>query len=169
MRKDDLPVLKAWLCEPHVAAWWQAREKETEFEEQYISRIEGKERIDVFMIELGGQQIGMIQACHLPATSAEPASCGIDLLIGRKNLVGRGLGPAIIDAFVTNYVFAKTPAEVCTGDPDAGNGRSILACEKAGFHVVRVFMDQGRPHLLLIRNRSDIVPPHETRSFEELL
>jgi hypothetical protein len=50
MRKDDLPVLKAWLCEPHAAAWWQAREKETEFEEHCISRIEGKERIDVFMM-----------------------------------------------------------------------------------------------------------------------
>jgi aminoglycoside 6'-N-acetyltransferase len=169
MRKEDLPLLKAWLSEPHVAAWWQAPESETEFEEHYISRIEGKERMDVFMIELGGQQIGMIQAGHLPATSAGPASCGIDLLLGRKDLVGRGLGPASMDAFVTNYVFGKTPAEVCTGDPDAGNGRCILACEKAGFHIVSVFMDQGRPHLLLARNRSDIVLPHETRSFEDLL
>jgi len=169
MRKEDLPLLRAWLREPHVATWWQAPENETEFEEHYISRIDGKESIDVFMIELGGQQIGMIQACHLQATSAEPASCGIDLLIGRKDLVGRGLGPRIIDAFVTSYVFAKTPAEVCTGDPDAGNGRSILACEKAGFHIARVFMDQGRPHLLLIRNRSDVVPRHEGCSFEDLL
>ena len=152
-RREDLPVLRAWLREPHVAEWWQAPEDQAQLEEHYISRMDGRERIDIFMIALRGRQIGMIQACHLPASDSEPANCGIDLLIGRRDLVGRGLGSSIINAFVTGYVFATTPAEICTADPDARNGRSIRAFEKAGFRAARVFMDQGRPHILLTRKR----------------
>ena len=116
--------------------------------------MEGSERIDIFMIEFRGRQIGMIQACQLPPSDSEPASCGIDLLVGKKDLVGRGLGTSIINAFVADYVFATTPAEICTADPDASNGRSIRAFEKAGFRPVRVFLDHERPHILLIRTRT---------------
>jgi hypothetical protein len=96
-------------------------------------------------VDASGLRFSPIQAGHLPATSAEPASCGIDLLIERKDLVGQGLGPAIVDTFVTNYVFGKTPAEVCTGDPDAGNGRSILASEKSRIPYRPRFHGSGRP------------------------
>ena len=54
-----------------------------------------------------------------------------------------------------DVVFARPETTSCCADPDAENVASIRAFEKAGFRVVREFVDpeDGQVHALVRRDR----------------
>ncbi len=56
---------------------------------------------------------------------------GIDILIGEPNMIGKGLGGIIIQAF-SDKLFSAGASRLMI-DPDAGNERAIKAYTKAGF------------------------------------
>ena len=51
-------------------------------------------------------------------------------------MTGRGLGPAIIREFGTNYIFANNDIDAIVADPSTRNTRSVSAFRKAGFNIV---------------------------------
>ena len=83
-------------------------------------------------------------------------TAGIDLLIGDPSVVGRGIGPLVIDAFVRTVVFAAPDVHRAVASPDPANARSIRAFEKAGFTVVRdAWVDDGhRIERVMVRDRA---------------
>ncbi len=82
-------------------------------------------------------------------------TAGVDLLIGEVDAIGRGLGPQVIDAFVTTVVFAADGITRCVAGPELGNARSIRAFEKAGFRAVRdaVVPGEPEPERIMVRDR----------------
>jgi aminoglycoside 6'-N-acetyltransferase len=141
--RSDLPLLQKWLAAPHVAVWWNERFDLTSLEAKYGPSIDGSEPIHVYLIQSEGVPIGWIQwyrwrdfPKHAIQVGADPMSARIDLAIGEIELTGRGLGPAVIREFGTNYIFTNGDVGAIVADPSARNKRSVRAFRKAGFNIV---------------------------------
>lgn len=133
---DDLDRLAGWLRAPHVARWWGDTTRELEEIVAMMDRGPAKP----FVILMDDDPIGYIQSYDIhaetdhPYRDQPPGTFGIDLSIGEADLVGRGHGPRIVEAFVAGLFAAGAPRVVI--DPDPGNHQAIRAYEKAGFRVV---------------------------------
>jgi aminoglycoside 6'-N-acetyltransferase len=97
----------------------------------------------VYVIACNGVPIGWIQWYrwrdfpeHAVQVGADPMSAGVDLAIGEVDMMGRGLGPAVIREFGTNYIFINSDVGAIVADPSASNTRSVSAFKKAGFNIV---------------------------------
>ncbi len=82
-------------------------------------------------------------AAHAALLGAEPEAAGIDLAIGEARMLGLGIGPQAIRAFLDTVVFRDPAIVACVSDPEARNVRSVRAFEKAGFRTVRTLRLPG--------------------------
>ena len=152
--EEDLPLVEEWLRRDHVARWWHKAAEESMAE--YRAALEGREPTDLYAIILDDRPIGMLQT-YLASDYPEwenivqvgPGVAGLDILIGDEGLIGQGLGPRILAAFVRDIVSA--PAVIATIEED--NRRSWRAFEKAGFTHVRDVEEDGLPHRLMRLDR----------------
>jgi RimJ/RimL family protein N-acetyltransferase len=80
----------------------------------------------------------------------DPEVAGVDLLMGEEALIGLGLGPEVLSAFVREVVRAP-----CAATVEPGNRRSWRAFEKAGFPYVRDVEEDGRPQRLMRLDRRE--------------
>jgi aminoglycoside 6'-N-acetyltransferase len=153
--EGDLGLLLDWLHREHVNRWWRGDPTYDEVVEHYLRS--GQEH---YLIVVDGRPAGMIQT-YLVAddpeweaiVGAEPGLAGVDLLIGEEDLVGRGLGPEVLLAFVRDLVFARPATSACVATVEEANRRSWRAFEKAGFRHVRDVEEEGRPHRLMRLDR----------------
>ena len=170
LERSDFPLLQTWLAAPHVAVWWNERFDLASLEAKYGPAIDGSEPIHVHVILRAGVAIGWIQWYrwrdfpeHAIQVGADPATAGIDLAIGEVEMTGRGLGPAVIREFGTNYIFSNGDVAAIVADPSASNKRSVSAFRKAGFNIVdtvRLGGEAFERHVVrLDRNDSKIPPP----------
>lgn len=143
MQRQDFPLLRKWLAAPHVALWWNEPFDTASLEAKFGPRIDGREPIPTYMIEHEGRPIGWIQWYrwsdfpeHANLLGAEAGSAGIDLAIGELEMTGRGIGPAVIEAFGMGYVFSNSDVGAIVADPAAANVQSVRAFEEAGFSIV---------------------------------
>lgn len=143
LREAELALLHGWRQREHVARWWGEPPSLQEVRDEYLPAIRGEEPTEAYLILREGLPIGFIQTYRLADWSAfwpevdEPGAAGMDLFIGEPELIGQGLGPRIIRAFVERVVFARPEIVSCWADPDARNRRSVRAFQKAGFQVIR--------------------------------
>ena len=86
---------------------------------------------------------------------ADDATAGVDILIGEEELTGQGLGTEILRRFVDEVVFARGETVACIADPALANIASVRAFEKAGFRMVRTFIDlqDGQTRAVVRRDR----------------
>ena len=108
--------------------------------------IDGTEANEVFVFTVDGRPAGVVQRYLIddypewlealaPALDAHHGA-GIDYFIGEPDLVGRGIGPAMIRSFVPS-VFERYPSAVAVVvDVDQANRASWRALEKAGLHRI---------------------------------
>ena len=148
MSADDLPTLRAWLGEPHVADWWG--EPETEL--GYVrDMIEGRDTTRPFIFSADGEAMGYIQYWFLgdhqnaswiaehPWLAELPSDAvGVDLSIGDASRLSQGIGSAALRAFAERLV--EQGHRIIIIDPDPDNRRAVRAYEKAGFRAI--------PHLM---------------------
>jgi aminoglycoside 6'-N-acetyltransferase len=146
---DDLPLLREWLEREHVALWWR--------DERAEDHLDPNEH---FIIELDGRPVGMIQTYLVddyPEWKAvvgdDPDLAGVDLLIGEEELVGRGIGPRVLERFAREVVFGRAETTAVVATVEEGNRRSWRAFEKAGFRHVRDVEEEGLPHRLMRLDR----------------
>jgi RimJ/RimL family protein N-acetyltransferase len=175
LARADLPRLRDWLNEPHVAAWWGAgtgpdglggagADAATleQVEAEYGDAIDGSGTTRHFVIVVDGTPVGLIQWYRLgdepdyAAEVGEPDGAGVDLLIGDPDRTGHGLGSEVIDAFVRTVVFRDAGIERCVAGPDVRNGRSVGAFRRAGFRWVRDAAVTGEPapEHVMVRDRA---------------
>jgi RimJ/RimL family protein N-acetyltransferase len=153
---EDLRLVHEWLQRPHVQRWWSDRETYEEVVEHYLPAIEGKEPADHYIVLLDEQPIGFVET-YLVSDYPDYAAlvgvgegvAGLDLLIGDEELTGRGIGSDLIRRFVEEVVFASPGTTSCVAGPDARNVASVRAFEKAGFYVVKDFIEDGERHTLV--------------------
>ena len=85
----------------------------------------------------------------------DPGARGIDQFLADADHLGRGLGTAMVRAFVTRLFEDPAVTKIQT-DPNPRNARAIRCYEKAGFRAVReVDTPDGRA-LQMIRNREGV-------------
>ena len=155
LEERDLPVLREWLGRPHVRRWWG-----DPIDEEMEKRLQ-RDATAEYIIVVDGHSVGMIQTYLVtdhPEWGAivgkEPGLAGADLLIGEEELIGRGLGPRVIEQFARDVVFARSETTALVATVEEGNRRSWRAFEKAGFRHVRDVEEEGRPHRLMRLDRS---------------
>jgi aminoglycoside 6'-N-acetyltransferase len=158
LRKDDLPLVRDWLEREHVRRWWRDSLDDSIIE--YQQAIDGLDPTDHYLIVVDGRPVGMIQTYVVAdhpdweaIVQVGEGVAGVDLLIGNEELIGRGLGPQVLEAFAEDVVFANPATHACVAAVDEANRRSLRAFEKAGFRSVRDVEEDGRPHRLLRLDR----------------
>jgi aminoglycoside 6'-N-acetyltransferase len=138
--RSDFPLLQRWLSEPHVDAWWHQTLDLHGLEDKYGPRIDRTEPTHVYVIAHGLRPIGWIQwylwsdyPDHAAQLGAGPQTAGMDLAIGEPEMIGSGLGPIVIRAFIQRFIRADRSVSSVITDIDERNTRSLRAFEKVGF------------------------------------
>jgi RimJ/RimL family protein N-acetyltransferase/mannose-6-phosphate isomerase-like protein (cupin superfamily) len=147
MTEDDWEHVLAWNADPEVLMWSDGTAKirpEDDTKDIYrsVSRF-----AFVFIIEHEGEPIGecWLQQMNLPEfLSAYPGKDlrRIDLMIGRKDLWGQGLGTDTIQT-LAKFGFEQQGVDGIFGIVESENIRSRRAFEKAGFRDVEVGETKG--------------------------
>lgn len=98
----------------------------------------------LFLIEFDEVPIGCIQwyrwsdySEHAGRIGASRRSAGVDLLIGRPDMIGVGIGPAAIWKICTELIFVDPAIDAVVSDPEEANVQSLRAFAKAGFQLSR--------------------------------
>lgn len=141
--RADFGLVARWLAEPHVKQWWDQRHDDAFLEAKYGPRIDGNEPTEVFVVELGGEAVGLFQWCPAGQYAWWPTELGladnavvVDALIGEPNRVGKGVGSALL-AHVVPRLLERYPGTTrILGSPAAENTASCRVLEKAGFLLV---------------------------------
>ena len=160
---DELPLLYEWLQREHIQRWWTDRETYDEVVQHYLPAIEGSEPTDLYLILSDGLPVGFVQTYRVSdypeyrdLVAVEEGVAGVDLFVAEPELTGRGFGSEALRRFVAEIVFSDPEIHACVADPDAENIASLRAFEKAGFRVVRRFVDPNdhdKLHALLRLDR----------------
>jgi len=150
MSAADLPKIRQWLANPHVATWWGNPDEQFAL----VSADLLHQSMQQFIVALDDRPFAYLQ-CYDPNAwpnngfGAFPSGTrGIDQFIGEADMTERGHGSALIRAFVDDLLAAGTP-RVLT-DPNEANARAIRAYEKAGFHKERPIGTPDGPALLMV-------------------
>ena len=150
--RKDLPLLAGWLAEPHWQKWWGDPQEELAQIEEHLNSIS----VEPLIVELDGKPIGYIQSYdpHLeddhPYQDQPMGTLGIDVSIGRPELVGIGHGSRLIRAFVDLLFEEGCPRVII--DPDPENKAAIRAYEKAGFTTFDTRTSVYGPALMMARD-----------------
>ena len=162
----DLPTMHRWLNDPAVVAWWEGDDVSW----PAVVRDYGSdhdEPVEHWLALLNGDPLGWIQWYRASDFAEEEAyhwgkhielatTAGIDYLLGEPSARGRGLGSALIRAFVRDVLFPRQPdvARVAAG-PFEANVASWRALEKAGFTRRAVLDDEEGPCVLHALSREE--------------
>lgn len=153
----DLPVLRRWLDSPHIREWWG--EAETELA-KIRDKLEGRDATRPYIFLIDGVPAGYIQSWlvgdAVEGGDAEEApwlldlpadAIGVDLFVGDAADLSKGIGNAVLRAFLAG-LFAEG-AQTIVIDPDESNRRAIRAYEKAGFVAYDRFRNDNGVTLLM--------------------
>jgi aminoglycoside 6'-N-acetyltransferase len=146
MLEEDLPLVADWLRQEHMQRWWKDPTAPDHVEADYLPSIQGDDPTELFIIVWEGRDIGLIQRYRMddePDWEQSLAAsgltfdraAGIDYGIGVPDLVGRGIGTAVIAAFSAS-VFDRYPdIDSIVVTPQAANHASCRVLEKAGYEL----------------------------------
>ena len=156
LRRTDFPQLSIWLARPHVQQWWEHDPSPGAVEGDFGGGIDGTEATERFVVLLDGREIGLVQRYQigdhptwlhaLKVIDCPANAVGIDYFIGQADLVGLGVGTAMLAQFVAATWERYPDATLMLADVRPENPASWRALEKNGF--VRVWegeLDSGDP------------------------
>jgi aminoglycoside 6'-N-acetyltransferase len=136
---QDMELLAGWQSEPHVSRWWTDPADLASITAKYAPRVLAEEDTEVFLIEVDGTAVGLIQRYRhrdhpgWDRAVGVPDAAGIDYYIGERDLVGRGVGSAAIAAFAADTFDRYPDVDCVVAAPQQANMASWRALEKAGF------------------------------------
>lgn len=160
----DLEQLHYWFQEPVIKKLYARNQTWSldDINHKYQPRINGEENIPSFIIELDRHiTIGFIQYYSLQEYLPEGIErhnnplfkilhsseiAGIDMFIAEHTNRGQGLGPQIINQFITEFLMNF---KLIVVDPDKNNLPAICCYEKSGFEKTDYSTDIH--HLLMAR------------------
>jgi aminoglycoside 6'-N-acetyltransferase len=144
LRRRDFDLLARWLAEPLVARWWNHETTPDAVERDFGQSVDGHDATELFVALLAGRPFGLIQRYPIAAYAeyleevarvcpVPPGALSVDYLIGEPDLRGRGLGAAMISAFVAASWASCRGAAAILVPVAVGNIASWRALERAGF------------------------------------
>lgn len=169
---SDLPLMHRWLNDPAVVEWWKGEDVSWPAVVRDYGTGHG-EPVEHWIALLDGQPLGWLQ-CYRAADYVEEetyywrkhlaldTTAGIDYLVGEARQRGRGVGSAMIRAFVRDVVFARHPDWThAAAGPFQANVASWKALEKAGFTRVAVLDDEEGTCVLTGVSRDSVDRPRD--------
>lgn len=136
----DRPLLFEWLSTAQSQKWWGDPDEEIRliYEGEASGESSGYIVHDVDQGPFAYIQSWPCDGQPADAIVDEPwvadqaaGTLGIDITIGKPNMLGKGLGSRAVAAFCAKLFAEGAPRLVI--DPDAANLRAVRAYEKAGF------------------------------------
>jgi aminoglycoside 6'-N-acetyltransferase len=154
LTRDDFPLLSAWLAKPFVQRWWQHDPDSVEAD--FGEGINGTDPIEYKIASLDGVPIGLVQRAQigddpewmatLSVVVAPADAFSVDYLIGEESLTGRGVGTAMVGAFIADSWDRYPDATKAIVDVNADNVASWKLLERLGFHRIWTgHLDSGHP------------------------
>jgi RimJ/RimL family protein N-acetyltransferase/mannose-6-phosphate isomerase-like protein (cupin superfamily) len=137
MTEDDWEHMVAWQTDPEVLVWSDGTEEPRSPEDAKSIYREVSIWAYVFIIELGGEPIGDCWLQQLNVVEVLERFPGrdlrrIDIVIGKKDLWGKGFGTDTLRALV-RFAFEQEQADGIYAPVSPDNARSRGAFRKAGF------------------------------------
>ena len=159
LTKADLPMLHDWLARPHWTQWWGPAEPLAVVQADYGAWIANPTQVQPHIVLLDGKPFGYIQSYVAMGSGGgwweqetDPGVRGIDQSIADATLLGRGLGTAMVRAFVAKLFEDPQVTRIQT-DPDPRNARAIRCYVKAGFRTVGEVRTPDGTALLIVCER----------------
>lgn len=151
LTRDDFAAVVRWKNAPHVRPWFGGGTSLDEVVKEYGPAVAGRAPATAFIVSAAGRAIGVMAWMRFgdfPEAQRryeidDPDTANCDILIGEADAAHRGLGPALIQAFLNRIVFADPRIRACVIDPVPENAVAIRAYEKAGFRFLRALPDDG--------------------------
>lgn len=129
---QDLPRLRQWQRQPHVAEWWDSEEP---FSEEDLR----DDRVARWIVSEGDTPFAFMQDYSVHGWDDHPfqhlpkGARGIDQYIGEPAFLGRGHGQAFLRQRMRTLFANGAPA--LGTDPDPANQRAIAVYQKIGFKI----------------------------------
>ena len=165
LEKSDFPLLYKWLNIDFVTKWYAKRKfAYDDVEKKYSKYIEGAVPTESFIIEYQDVSIGYIQTYRLKdypeyerCVGLVGDSAGLDMFIGDRNYIHKGLGKDIVNQFLKDVVFTKEDIDQCVVGPEPDNRSAIRVYEKAGFFYVKTVLcgkDNETEYIMMKKKKS---------------
>jgi aminoglycoside 6'-N-acetyltransferase len=148
----DYGLIVRWRNEPHVREWWDPDDPPMTLAaaiEEYRADTREGSSTTACIIEQDGSPIGFLQCyrwsdepsdAEVLGISLDDDAWGLDLFIGEPAMVGRGVGPRVID-LLCRFLSAERGASSVALVAAQDNARALSAYEKAGFRRVQAVLD----------------------------
>lgn len=150
------------LLRPHVAEWWGPAESIAELRENYIASVAETVATRAYIAYQGAAPIGFIQVYVVMGAGdgwwqqeTDPGARGTDQFLAEASQLGKGLGTAMIRAFLER-LFADPAVTVVQTDPHPTNRRAIRAYARAGFQEVGLVSTPDGPAMLMRCTRQSL-------------
>lgn len=162
LAETDLPLMAEWLNRQHLRRFYQPTPISlAEVVAKYGPRIRGEVPTHSSLALLDGAPMGYLQCYRVAdwpdwrATIGVSHGVAIDLFIGEPDLIGRGFGRRMLAGYVEQVAFPLHPDEqLCWICHEHGNTAALACSRAAGFAPVGEVLDDGKPSLLLVLQRS---------------
>lgn len=145
--RADFPMMARWLAEPHVARWWNHECTAEAVERDFGASADGTEPSEDHIVRLDRRPIGLIQYSRYAdypeyldklsgVVDVPVQAVSIDYLIGDPTLIGRGIGMAMITAFVDHIWNVNADTSCVIVPVCSANVASWRALRSAGFRLI---------------------------------
>lgn len=162
-----------WLNQGEAFRWYGRRATTEEDIRQKYLVAKPRKGTRCFIVQHAQEFIGFLQYYRIgdyPAYAAllgaEAHDFGMDLFIGRDDLLGRGLGTLIVKTAIRELIFAQADAERCLVGPSPDNQRAIRCYEKCGFRYVKTIVapDGEHEYIMTLVRPAKPSPPAKPRA-----
>jgi len=152
-------MLHEWLSRPHVSEWWGPAPSLADVEADYLPMMEPGATTRGCIALIQDNPIGFIQSYVVLGSGGgwweqekDPGARGIDQFLANAEDLGRGLGAAMVSAFV-DALFLDPAVTKVQVDPSPQNARAIRSYARAGFESQGVVSTPDGPALFMVRYR----------------
>ena len=142
--RADFPLLATWLAAPHVARWWDHETTPAAIERDFGSAVDGIEPTEVFVAEVDGRPVGLVQrhafvdypewrAGMATLVDVPEGAWSVDYFVGEAGVLRCGIGAAMVREVVRSGWEACPRATAVIVAVSAANTASWRLLARAGF------------------------------------
>jgi len=150
----DLDLVHGWMQQPHVAPWWELAGAR-DVVRSYLQRQAALAHVQLWVAtdERHGAfgYVETYRAADDPLASyydGQPGDRGFHLLVGPPELLGRGLGHALV-RHVAERLLREPGATRVVCEPDVRNARMLACCLALGGERLATIEQPGRRAVLI--------------------
>ncbi|MBI4130070.1 GNAT family N-acetyltransferase [Candidatus Roizmanbacteria bacterium] len=160
LQTSDTGLLQKWMNVDFVTRWYEKRKfVYDDVEKKLGNQVQGTLPVDSYIVYYHSEPVGYIHTykiSHYPGYAScvqvKEDSAGLDMFIGEKDYLHKGLGKDIVQLFLQEVVFKKDGIEHCIVGPEPEHKAAIRVFEKAGFRYLKTVQCTGAkdPEYLMV-------------------